>query len=72
MFIGLHIGQVWCIHYAFRGGFPNEIKTKIFVDLIILSYENMITSNNKISYFGFNFNRKSTLFFNLDEESVPF
>ena len=26
----------------------------------ILSDENMITTNNKISYFGFNFNRKST------------
>ena len=25
----------------------------------------MITSKNKISYFGFNFNRKSTLYFNL-------
>ena len=37
------------------GGFPNEIKTKIisFV-IIILSYKNMITTNNKISYFAFN------------------
>ena len=36
------------------GGFPNEIKTKIryliaFVVIIILSYENMITTNYKIS-----------------------
>ena len=35
-------------------------------------YENMITSNNKIPYFGFNFNRKSTIYHFLDkwEESL--
>ena len=27
----------------------------LFVIIIILSYENMITTNNKISYFGFDF-----------------
>ena len=32
----------------------------LFVVIIILSYENMITTNFKVSYFGFNFNRKST------------
>ena len=35
-----------------------ELKQKydilLFVVIIILSYENMITTNNKISYFGFN------------------
>ena len=30
-----------------------------FVVIIILSYENMITTDNNISYFGFNFNRNS-------------
>ena len=42
--------------YDSRGGFPNEIKTKIrykFVVFMFLGYENMIKTNNKISYFGF-------------------
>ena len=45
--------------YRARGGFLNEINTKIiylFVAIIILGYENMITTNIN----GFNFNRKST------------
>ena len=33
----------------------------IFVVIIILPYENMTTTNNKISYFGISFYRKSTL-----------
>ena len=32
----------------------------LFVVIIILFYENMITTNKKISYFSYNFNRKST------------
>ena len=34
--------------------------TLIFVGIIILSYEILITTNNKIYYFGFNFKWKST------------
>ena len=46
------------------GRFPNEIKNKIRC-LIICCYhnltsENMITTNNKLAYFSFNINRKST------------
>ena len=45
----------------FLGGFPIEIKTKIIYHIILLlSYEIMITTNFMISYFGFNFDRKST------------
>ena len=37
----------------------------LFVVIIILSYKNMITTYHEISYFGFNFDRKSTLAFNI-------
>ena len=36
----------------------------LFVDIIILSYENVITTNNKTSYFGFDFQRISLFGFN--------
>ena len=41
------------------GRFPIEIKTKIRYDTI-LPYELMIATNFMISYFGFDFDRKST------------
>ena len=44
------------------GGFPMEIKTEIssYAVLLILPYEIMMTTNCMISYFSFDFDRKST------------
>ena len=42
----------------------------LFVVIIILFYENMITTNIKVSYFGLNFNRKSTYNLNLPARFV--
>ena len=48
----------------FLGEFPIEIKTKIIYHIIfvilILPYEIMMTTNCMISYFSFDFDRKST------------
>ena len=52
-------------NYETKGGFPMEIKTEIRY-VIMCCYLNftlqiLITTNYKLSYFCFNFHRKSTL-----------
>ena len=37
-------------HFIIKGGFPNELIILLFVVIMILSYENMITTNDKMSY----------------------
>ena len=44
-----------------------EEEILLFVVIMILSCENMLTTNNKMSYFGFDFNRKSTNILNYDK-----
>ena len=54
--------EKWALHIN-SGGFPNEIKIKYLITWCyhnLILYENMITTNNEISNFGFNFHRKST------------